>query len=141
MNMGILAKTLVHLNDHECSKCKHESHILSDKVFIERTNKIFNNYYDYKKVVYKGIFNKVIITCPKHGDFETTPNNPLQGAGCKMCMIEKSFKGNDNFIKESRKIHGDIYDYSKVDYKNNRTKVEIICSKHCSFYQSPYKHL
>jgi len=34
---------------------------------------------------------------------------------------------------KSKLIHYDLYDYSKVDYKNNRTKVKIICKKHGKF--------
>ena len=45
------------------------------------------------------------------------------------------------FIEKSIKKHGDKYDYSKVEYINNRTKVCIICSEHGEFWQTPNKHL
>lgn len=38
-------------------------------------------------------------------------------------------------------MNGDLYDYTKVNYKNNNTKVEIICKEHGSFLQSPKSHL
>jgi very-short-patch-repair endonuclease len=38
-------------------------------------------------------------------------------------------------------LHGDYYDYSKVEYVNADTKVQIICPKHGLFEQKPYKHL
>jgi hypothetical protein len=47
----------------------------------------------------------------------------------------------DQFIQESRKVHGNKYGYSKVYYKNNHTKVEIICPKHGVFWQSPNSHV
>ena len=47
----------------------------------------------------------------------------------------------DEFIEKSRKIHNDKYDYSLVEYKNNSTKVKIICSKHGIFEQTPNSHL
>lgn len=34
------------------------------------------------------------------------------------------------FIEKARGIHGDKYDYSLVNYKNNKTKVDIICPAH-----------
>ena len=37
------------------------------------------------------------------------------------------------FITKAKAIHGDLYDYSLVDYINNKTKVKIICSKHGVF--------
>ncbi len=48
---------------------------------------------------------------------------------------------NELFIYKSKKIHGDKYDYSLVNYINNKTKVEIICSEHGIFKQRPNDHL
>ena len=50
-------------------------------------------------------------------------------------------KTTEEFIEEARKIHGDKYDYSKVEYVNNRTKVCIICPKHGEFWQLPQDHI
>ena len=47
----------------------------------------------------------------------------------------------EEFINKAKKIHKDKYDYSKVNYINNHTKVCVICSKHGEFWQSPSKHL
>lgn len=47
----------------------------------------------------------------------------------------------DEFIIKSKKIHGNTYDYSKVDYKNSRQKTKIICKKHGEFLQRPHNHL
>ena len=45
------------------------------------------------------------------------------------------------FIKDAKNVHGNKYDYSKVDYSGNRTKVKIICPIHGEFEQTPYVHL
>lgn len=50
-------------------------------------------------------------------------------------------KTTEQFIEESKKIHGNKYDYSKIDYKNQRTKVCIICPEHGEFWQNPRQHL
>lgn len=47
----------------------------------------------------------------------------------------------ETFIQKARKVHGDKYDYSKVEYKNAYNKVPIICPKHGIFYQIPNSHL
>jgi hypothetical protein len=47
----------------------------------------------------------------------------------------------ENFIHKAKNIHGDKYDYSLVCYKNNRTKITIICPNHGEFEQRPYNHL
>ena len=45
------------------------------------------------------------------------------------------------FIREARAVHGDKYDYSRVEYVNSRTKVCIICPIHGTFHQSPEAHI
>lgn len=47
----------------------------------------------------------------------------------------------EEFIDKARNVHGDEYDYSNVNYTNNRTKIEIICHIHGSFWQTPGMHL
>ena len=50
-------------------------------------------------------------------------------------------KTKDEFINEVKIVHNDFYDYSKVNYINNKEKVIIVCPKHGEFLQSPNKHL
>ena len=50
-------------------------------------------------------------------------------------------KTTEEFINDSKKIHGNKYDYSKVVYKGNKTKVCIICPIHGEFWQKPNNHL
>ena len=47
----------------------------------------------------------------------------------------------EQFIKKAQQIHNNKYDYSKVEYVNNRTKVCIICPEHGEFWQTPHSHL
>ena len=48
---------------------------------------------------------------------------------------------NKIFIDKAKLVHGTTYDYSKVDYVNNKTKVTIICPIHKEFEQAPSNHL
>ena len=50
-------------------------------------------------------------------------------------------KNKEEFIEKARKLHGDKYDYSKVNYINSSTKVCIICPEHGEFWQRPYCHI
>ena len=101
--------------------------------------------YDYSKVIYLGMFIKVIIICPIHGEFLQTPNDHLNGAGCskcKSCKIGNQFRFNiEEFIEKARTVHGYFYDYSNVNYINALTKVSIICPIHGKFNQTPASHL
>lgn len=48
---------------------------------------------------------------------------------------------SEEFITRSNNIHNNKYDYSKVEYVNNKTKVCIICPEHGEFWQPPKNHL
>ena len=50
-------------------------------------------------------------------------------------------KTTDEFVKKAKEVHGEKYDYSKVDYQGNKVKVCIACPKHGDFWQSPNHHL
>lgn len=118
---------------------------ITTEIFINEAKQIHGDKYDYTKVEYKHSQKKVIIICPEHGEFEQTPNNHLRGAGCPRCsaQLKKKFSkySNELFIEEARKVHKNIYDYSKVNIIDSKTKVTIICSKHGEFKQSIYEHL
>jgi hypothetical protein len=102
---------------------------------------VHGNKYDYTKVNYVNNKTKVIITCPKHGDFDQVPHYHTSGNGCQRCG--GNYKSNTkDFIRKAKEKHGDDYDYSKVLYTNNWSKVIIICKKgHDQFYQVPWNHL
>jgi hypothetical protein len=113
---------------------------LTQKEFIEKAKNIHKNKYDYSKVIYKNYREKVCIICPEHGEFWQKPQHHLYNHGCPTCGGREK---NDmhTFIEKAKKVHGDKYDYSKVQYINNKTKVCIICPEHGEFYQKPNDHL
>lgn len=134
----------VHLKGCGCPKCglerQNDATRLTTEEFIIRANKIQGNKYDYSKVEYVDYMTKVCIICPEHGEFWQTPNKHLLGQGCPKCGNTKKLTLTE-FIERSRKIHADKYDYSKVKYINNGTKVCIICPDHGEFWQTPHNHL
>ena len=116
------------------------------KYFIKKANEIYGDKYDYSLVEYKGIYSMVKIICKKHGVFHKTPDKHLhQKSGCSECANEiKRIDSVDtifDFKKKANFKHSDKYDYSKVNYINSKTKVEIICPEHGSFWQIPNSHL
>ena len=50
-------------------------------------------------------------------------------------------KDSKGFIEKARTVHGDRFDYPRVDYKNTRTLVFITCRKHGEFEATPKLHL
>lgn len=137
-----------HLNGCGCPMCdkeRRQNPRISFDDFTKLANKIHNFKYAYIKSDYNGINNKIRIICPKHGEFWQKPDNHLKGQGCPLCGNEnkgKYQKGNtENFIKKAKEIHGDKYNYSKVEYLNNRIKVCITCPEHGDFWQKPLDHI
>jgi len=108
--------------------------------FINESIKIHGDKYDYSLVNYVNYNTKVKIICKIHGIFEQTPNKHLRTSGCSKCNGNKKLT-TEEFIEKSKNIHGDKYDYSKVNYINYNTKVKIICKKHGIFKQTPKSHI
>jgi len=113
--------------------------------FVEKANIIHNNKYDYSLVCYINDITKVLILCPRHGEFLQVPNSHYK-SGCPDCgLIKRSSRRKNkisDIISEFQNKFGDLYDYSKVDYVKMRNKVIIKCNKHnIEFQQSPMKHL
>lgn len=107
--------------------------------FIKKSNIAHNFKYNYDKSIYINKQTKVIVICPEHGDFEVAPGaHYILKSGCPECAkISRSktkSKGLEKFIKQANLKWNSFYNYSKVNYINNYTKVEIICPIHGSFF-------
>lgn len=132
-----------HLKGYGCKICAHihttKQQTPTTEQFIQRAQQVHGNKYDYSKVVYKNAKTPVIIICPIHGEFEQLPYEHIRRKGCPKCSRHQLTK--EQFITKAKLIHGDKYDYSKVNYINTTTKICIICPKHGEFYQLPTEHL
>lgn len=137
-------KPNTHTQKSGCPKCKSELikkiKTKTTKQFIFDSKNIHGNKYDYSLVNYKGSHTKVKIVCPKHGIFEQKPNNHLNGQNCPKCINNNIKLTTKDFIKKAKEIHGNKYDYSLVNYKNNKTNIKIICDGKI-YEQSPKSHL
>ncbi len=132
------------LTGYGCPKCANEENgnrcRKTIEEFINSANKIHNGFYDYSETNYINGGTPIKIICPEHGEFWQRPFHHLRGSKCPKCA-GKHKRTTDEFIIEAKGVHGDEYDYSKVEYKSTDAPVEIICKKHGSFWQSPYNHL
>jgi len=118
---------------------------MTTEIFIEKAKQIHGNKYDYSLVEYKNSKTKIKIICPIHGIFEQNPYNHINGRGCKKCgnsiIATKQTNSLEKALEKAKQIHGNKYDYSLVEYKNNKTKVKIICPIHGIFEQTFHDHL
>lgn len=108
--------------------------------YIQKFQEVHGDTYDYSNVVYDNQLRKVEIICVKHGSFHQTPDSHLRGRGCPFCA-GKIKKTTEQCVKDFVSVHGNTYDYSKVVYKDNQSKVLIFCKNHGCFSQRPYDHL
>ena len=86
-----------HLSGCGCPNCYKEIIVKNTQEFVEKSNIKHENKYDYSKTCYINRSTKIIITCPKHGEFKQTPGNHLYGFGCSKC--------SSNFSKGHRKLY------------------------------------
>jgi len=146
---GIFEQNKTSHKKYGCKKCaaklRGEKQSLGIDKFVEKALKIHGDKYDYSLVDYKNNNTKVNIICKKHGSFFQEPLSHLVGNGCSICGAisggQKNSHDRDKFVEKSTKIHGNKYDYSLVEYRNNNTKVNIICKEHGEFLQLANNHL
>jgi len=127
-----------------CFKCGMR---LSTKEFIEKAKLLHGNLYDYSLTEYRSNKEKIIIVCKQHGSFLQTPGDHTSKRrhGCPKCSIitvaDTRRLSTKEFIERAQVVHGDKYEYSLTEYKNNKEKVKITCRNHNTFEQTPSNHL
>lgn len=99
-----------------------------------------SNKYKYDKSVYKTARYLMTVTCPIHGDWQTTPDNHLRGTGCPKCSpsYELTLK---TFKEKALKVHKGRYSYDQSVYTKAHHKLMIKCSVHGVFSQRASEHL
>ena len=129
-----------HMNGHGCNKC-YGNNKKTTSEFIKNAKLVHENKYDYSLVEYLGNNSPVKIICKEHGIFNQKPLSHLRGSNCKFCVNNNILKTKDQFVTDSVSLQENEYDYSLVEYKNNKIPVRIVCEKHGIFEQRPDVHL
>jgi very-short-patch-repair endonuclease len=145
---GEFTATLASIKDNKlCPSCYIEQLRKPKKLksdYLNLLKKIHNSKYQYKEDTFVNTSTKMIVICPEHGEFEIIPSIHKQGVGCKKCYDKRRgkslLKSRDEVLIDFKNIHQDKYDYSKVNYINNKNKVEIVCPEHGPFLQTPNDH-
>jgi hypothetical protein len=135
-----------HLSGCGCTNCRISKGLLTKnnkyfKIFLQKSKIIHNELYNYTLVNYINMHAKVEIICNRcKNTFLQSPSVHLKGSGCPNCNKYKYTQ--DDFIKKAKEVHGNSYDYSKVDYTHAHCYVTIICNI-CGkeFKQKAYSHL
>ena len=144
----------VHMRaDIGCQKCAQIVKTETQKLktfnnLLQLAKKIHGDKYDYSQVVYGDSKTKIKIYCKKcEKYFYMTYSNhthKTRPQNCNLCNGNNSKKLTlKEFITRAIKVHGDKYDYSKIEkIINSEKKIKIYC-KECQeyFFQKPCSHL
>lgn len=122
--------------------------IITPEQYIQMVVAQHGNRYDYSKTEYRGMNQKITVTCIEHNQIvEIRAIGHLQGkgGGCTKCrsnlMAKAKYLTREQFVTRAKKAHGDKYDYSKLIYTGIETKMTFICSKHGEFQQTGQTHV
>lgn len=116
--------------------------MLTTPEFVQLAQSIHGNKYDYTKTLFSGYGNKktVVITCPRHGDFEQTATSHIHDRrGCRHCGY--NIPTTDEFITQCSIIHNNKYDYSHVTISRLTHLVRVGCNEHGMFEVTAQDHL
>ena len=110
-----------HLGGQGCPMCKGKN--LTQDDVIAKFKETHKDKYDYSKVIFSKMKEKVCIICPEHGEFWQTPQKHINGQGCPKCGIKKrsenSVLDNETFIKRANTIHNNKYYYDLLYFKKD----------------------
>lgn len=139
-----------HMNGQGCPKCGAE-------VFKEKRRKqdpiadfraIHGDLYDYSRVVYTNVQEKIEIVCPEHGPFWQKPNAHLTGHTCPVCWDnrrrafgrQRTVEYREAYAERAARVHGGKYAILKAP-EDSQDTVELLCPIHGAFEQKAHSHL
>lgn len=108
--------------------------------FLLNAQEKFGDQYDYSRIEYVNGSVPITFTCRGcGGELTLTPTKHLQGQRCNVCRPSKTGKKTTEwFLEQVGEYHSEYdYDYSKVNYVNSTTKVEIFCRTHQQTFFAP----
>lgn len=118
---------------------------ITKEEFIEKSNIIHNNKYDYSLVDFKVVKDIITIICPIHGQFQQKVVGHMGGSECQKCakiksLNKKSTKLEDIILKSKNK-YGNNFEFDETSYSSLYKTMRIKCKKHGWQIISPHFHL
>lgn len=112
--------------------------------FIRRAREKHGDRYDYSRVIFTKMHDRIIVGCPEHGDFSPKAFQHLQ-YGCRACGNQRSAGKRrtsiEDFIRIAGERHNHKYDYRYVTFRTQHDLVSILCPLHGEFRQAANDHL
>jgi hypothetical protein len=128
-----------HLQSYGCYICSNI--VRNNEDFINKSNIVHKNLYDYSYSNYVTSREPVVIKCKIHGFFNQTPNDHLNGCGCQKCSLGcfskvsikwlESIEQSDNIVIQ----HAGNIGEKKIKINNKLFKVDGYCEKTNTIYE------
>lgn len=138
-----------HLQGKGCKKCGDVKRGLKKRAtarasFVAKSQAVHGEKYDYSGIDYVDSRTKVLIRCPRHGEFLQVPTSHFGGCGCPACAIEHVAQArkrtHEDFVREATEVHGGRYEYPET-FDGVEVHIAIICPEHGLFRQRAASHL
>lgn len=104
-----------HLAGCGCPKCskKKTDRKMSQEAFIARARAVHGNKYDCSKTAYQDMRSKILVVCPRHGEFWQRAQSHLLGNGCPACK-------RDNHIRRIAELQKSILEQQDGDESRDK---------------------
>lgn len=114
--------------------------------FVTLAIEVHGAVYNYSKSIYETSAIKLEVICRLHGSFWVSPRHHIHDkTGCVKCGVSASASlrswGVEGFLQRAANKHGIRYDYARVIYNNNMSRLKIICRDHGEFTQVASVHI
>ncbi len=128
-----------HLAGSGCPKCADMKTADQNKMptftMFQKFKERHDNFYSYpNQSEVKTLKDKIIITCPIHGDFLQVANYHMRGSGCVLCSHEKTSKrqklDHEFLLKRLRSINANKYEFDISNYETLHSVIEVFCFEH-----------
>jgi very-short-patch-repair endonuclease len=129
-----------------CRTCGTLSKKVTKEKAIIKFKQMHGNLYDYSNIIFVDAKTPITLNCSKHGNFQVRPQTHWTSKAsicpdCKETYYSNGVSLNqEECLTRFQKIHGSLYDYSRVEYITQQTKVIIGCAIHGDFLQTPVSH-
>lgn len=107
--------------------------------YIHECKGVYGDAYQYNKTEYLHCRLPITITCKIHNDFEIGTAYFLKGGGCPHCRKDKRSRTQwttESLVEKLKEVQPNK-DYSKVKYLTTKDKIEVVCPRHGSYFNTP----
>jgi G:T-mismatch repair DNA endonuclease (very short patch repair protein) len=145
-NLEVKIRNHLRQDSGGCPGCSRELRLVNRDDYVVRAREIHGERFDYDHIPDRFLVTDYIdIRCRTHGPVRHMASRHIGGRSCRKCVrtdlaIEKKRQSAESILAEFKNIHGERYDYSKVEYVSSQTYVTIVCREHGDFVQIPTAH-